>query len=96
MSSSSSALQGAFRCTNGKENLRKRSEGPAQKNKTHPPAEAQVTDDAFTDCSHLLSAAVGCDGPLRGSSQRRPVVVKVAGRIHLVLRRADDESVSVL
>lgn len=36
---------------------------------------------------HLLSAAVGGDGPLRGSSQRCPVVVEIAGGIHLVLWR---------
>lgn len=41
---------------------------------------------------HLLPAAVGRDRPLRGSSQRRPVVVEVAGRIHLVLRRGDTHS----
>lgn len=37
--------------------------------------------------THLLSAAVGCDRPLGGSSQCRSVVVEVAGRIHLVLWR---------
>lgn len=36
---------------------------------------------------HLLSAAVGSDRSLRGSSQRCSVVVEIAGRIHLVLRR---------
>lgn len=35
---------------------------------------------------HLLSAAVGGDRSLRGSSQRCPVVVEIAGRIHLVLQ----------
>lgn len=38
---------------------------------------------------HFLSAAVGGDRPLRGSSQCRPVVVEVAGRIHLVLWRGN-------
>lgn len=51
---------------------------------------ASITSDQLRQSApgpHLLPAAVGRDRPLRGSSQRRPVVVEVAGRIHLVLRR---------
>ena len=37
--------------------------------------------------THLLSAAMGCDGSLCGSTQRRPVVIEVTGRIHLMLQK---------
>lgn len=43
---------------------------------------------------HFLSAAVGGDRPLCGSSQCRPVVVEVAGRIHLVLWRVNKQKQS--
>lgn len=56
---------------------------------------ASITGDQLPQSApgpHLLPAAVGRDRPLRGSSQRRPVVVEVAGRIHLVLQRGDTHS----
>lgn len=44
---------------------------------------------------HLLPAAVGRDGSLRGSSQSRPVVVEVAGRIHLMLQRQTQDTFTI-